>query len=40
MVRARFLTIGVAARGGGQNDPCANGLELETQYETLILFHV
>lgn len=34
MVRARFLTVGVGARGEGQNDPWANGLELGIGYET------
>ena len=32
---ARFVTAG--ARGRGQSDPCANGLDLVIQYETLLL---
>ena len=35
MVSARFVTAG--GRGSGQSDPCANGLDLAIQYETLLL---
>lgn len=36
MVKARFLTVRMGARGGGQKDPHANGLELETQPEFML----
>lgn len=40
MVRARFLTVGVGASREGQNDPCANELELGTGYGPPVCVYV